>query len=166
MTLKNDMRITFPLWQMGFIVITMIITLLIGLSSVSIVENNSFELGVNLQGKWGVIWGVALLVLVFYLVLFSRNIAKHNRRMPKHKITVFSWKPQEYMEDDELFQEVTKRATKKVYSYFVLAIPLLAGLSIGFQIGTIGMVIGLLLLSIGQYLIYYTEIRKYVRIDE
>lgn len=162
--MKNDMRITYPLWQMGAIVIAMGFTLLAGLSSVFTVGDRAFE--VNVQGGWGVIWGFALLIFVFYLALLTWNVARHNRRMPKHKINVFSWKPQEYMEDDELFQEVTKRATKKVYTYFVLSIPFFACLSLGLQVGTIGMVMGLLLLSAGQYLIYYTEIRKYVGVDE
>lgn len=162
--MKNDMRITYPLWQMGITVIAMVLTGLVGLSSVFTVGGRTFE--VDVLGEWGVIWGVVLLVFVFYLALFTWNVAKHNKRMPKHKINVFSLKPQEYMEDDELFQEVTKRATKKVYTYFVLSIPLFAGLSLGLQVGTIGMVMGLLLLSMGQYLIYYTEIRKYVGVDE
>ena len=37
-------------------------------------------------------------------------------------------KAQEYIEDDELFEEVTRRATQKVYSYFTVALPFLAGL--------------------------------------
>ncbi|HJF31433.1 MAG TPA: hypothetical protein K8V56_06585 [Sporosarcina psychrophila] len=162
--MKNDMRITYPLWQMGVIVIAMLLTWLVGLSSVFTVGDRTLE--VNIQGEWGVVWGVALLVFVFYLALFTWNVAKHNKRMPNHKINVFSWKPQEYMEDDELFQEFTKRATKNVYTYFVWSIPLFAGLSLGLQLGTIGMIMGLLLLSLGQYLIYYTQIKKYVEVDE
>lgn len=162
--MKNDMRITYPLWQMGVIVIAMLLTWLVGLSSVFTVGDRTLE--VNIQGEWGVVWGVVLLVFVFYLALFTWNVAKHNKRMPNHKINVFSWKPQEYMEDDELFQEFTKRATKKVYTYFVWSIPLFAGMSLGLQLGTIGMIMGLLLLSMGQYLIYYTQIKKYVEVDE
>ena len=158
------MRITYPLWQMGAIVIAMVLTLLVGLSSDFTVEDRGFE--VNVQGEWGVIWGIALFVFFLYLVLFIWRIVRHNGRMPQHKINFFSWKPQEYMEDDELFQEVTKRATKKVYTYFVWTIPFLAGLSIGFQAGTIGTVIGLLFLSMGQYFIYYKEIKKYTGADE
>lgn len=148
--MKNDMRITYPLWQMGAILLMILFTLLYGLSSY--ITNS--------------ILGIIFLLIVVYLVLLFWNISKHNKRMPNQKITIFSWKPQEYMEDDELFQEITKRATKKVYSYFVWSIPLLAGLSLGSSLGKIGVVVALLLLSFGQYLIYYREIRKYMGEDE
>ncbi len=165
--MKNDMRITYPLWQMGSIAILMAFVLVIGLSSVfTKFDDGGFEFSINFQGELGVIWGGILLLFIIYLVLFTWNVAKHNRKMPEHKIIIFSLKPQEYMEDDELFQEFTKRATKKVYSYFVLSIPFMAGLCVALQVGTIGMVMGLLLLSMGQYLIYYKEIRKYVGVDE
>jgi hypothetical protein len=165
--MKNDMRITYPLWQMGAIVILMVLVLVIGFSSVfTTFENGGFEFAVNFHEGLGVIWGGTLLLFVFYFLLFYWNVVKHNRHFPSNKINIFSWKPQEYMEDDELFQEFTKRATKKVYSYFVWSIPFLAGLSIGFRVGTTGMVVGLLFLSLGQYLIYYKEIRKYVGADE
>lgn len=160
---KNDMRITYPLWQMGAIVILMALVLVIGVSSIfTTFGDGGFELKVNLQGGLGIIWSGTLLVFIFYLLLFTWSVAKHNRLMPQQKINIFSLKPQEYMEDDELFQEFTKRVTKKVYSYFVWSIPFLAGLCVGFRVGTTGMVLGLLLLSMGQYLIYYKEIRKYV----
>ncbi|WP_313892945.1 hypothetical protein [Psychrobacillus sp.] len=148
--MKNDMRITYPLWQMGAILLMILFTLLYGLSSY--ITNS--------------ILGIIFLLIIVYLVLLFWNIAKHNKRMPNQKITIFSWKPQEYMDDDELFQEITKRATKKVYSYFVWSIPLLAGLSLGLSLGTIAVIVALLLLSFGQYLIYYREIRKYMGADE
>jgi len=163
--MKKDMRITYPLWQMGTAMILIVVVLMTGFSS------NPFEDGVikfftDGQGKLGVLKGILVLVFVVYFLLFYWRVVQHNKRMPKHKINLFSLKPQEYMEDDELFQEVTKRATKKVYTYFVWTIPFLAGLSMGVQSGTIGTVIGLLLLSMGQYLIYYREIRKYMEVDE
>ena len=155
--MKNDMRITYPLWQVGVVVILMALVLLSGFSS------NPLRTGVfYVEGKIGVLRVVIMLIFIICFLLFYWRIVQHNKRMPKHKIEFFSWKPQEYMDDDELFQEVTKRATKKVYTYFVCSIPILAGLSIMYQLGTVWMVLGLLILSIGQYVIYYTEIRKYV----
>ncbi|MFJ7934937.1 hypothetical protein [Sporosarcina sp. NPDC096371] len=165
--MKNDMRITYPLWQMGAISILMVLVLMTSYSSnFETFNDGGFEFAINFQGKLGVLWGITLLVFIVYAWLFYWNVVKHNKQMPKHKINAFSWKPQEYMEDDELFQEFTKRATKKVYSYFVWAIPFLASLYLVFQVGTTGMILGLLLLSMGQYVIYYTEIRKYMGEDE
>lgn len=163
--MKKDMRVAYPLWQMGATMILMIVVLMMGFSSNSI-EDGIFTFFTNEQGELSILKGILVLIFIVYFSVFYWRVVQHNKRMPKHKINLFSFKPQEYMEDDELFQEVTKRATKKVYSYFVWTIPFLAGLSIGFQAGTIGTVIGLLLLSMGQYLIYYTEIRKYMGVDE
>jgi len=161
--MKNDMRIMYPLWQMGAIVILLVLVLVIGFSSVfTTLENGGFEFAVNFHEGLGVIAGGTLLLLFFYFLLFSWNVVKHNRLMPKHKIKVFSLKPQEYMEDDELFEEITKRATKKVYSYFVTALPILAAIYILLPIGKTLMIVGILLIAVGQFLIYYLEIRKYV----
>lgn len=147
--MKKDMRITYPLWQMGGGVLLV-----------------AFVFFMNEQRGFGNMRDFIFLGLCVYIVFFSWNITKHNKEMPKHKIRFFTMTPQEYLEDDELFQEVTKRAAKKVYSYFNWSLPLFAGLSLGSKIGTEGMVIGILFLSMGQYLIYYKEMRKYVGGDE
>lgn len=163
--MKNDMRITYPLWQMGAIMILMVVVLMTGFSSNSI-EDGIFTFFTNEQGELSILKGILVLIFIVYFSVFYWRVVQHNKRMPKHKINLFSLKPQEYMEDDELFQEVTKRATKKVYTYFVWTIPFLAGLSLASQLGTVWTVMGLLLLSMGQYFIYYKEIKKYTGVDE
>ncbi len=163
--MKSDMRIAYPLWQMGVIMLLMTVVLVTSFSSDPF-EDGAFKFLTNVQGELGVLKGIIVFVFIVYYLLFYWRVVQHNKRMPRYKINLFSWKPQEYMEDDELFQEVTKRATKKVYTYFVWSIPFLAGLSLVYQTGTVWTVMGLLLLSMGQYVIYYTEIRKYMGVDE
>ncbi len=104
-----------------------------------------------------------LLVLIWgTLISFIIKLLKHNRIYPDKKLSPLYLKPPEYLEDDELFQQSTGHATKKVYTFFVTAIPILAVLYLVLPIGKMWMVIGILLLGFMQYLIYYLEIRKYV----
>jgi len=165
--MKKDMRVSYPLWQMGSIIILMILVLTIGYSSTfTVFDEGGFEFQANIENGLGVVFSFTLLLLVFYMSLFSWKVFKHNRRLPESKINMLSIKPQEYMEDDELFEEITKRATKKVYSYYTWALPVLAGLYIGVPVGRTWMIFGILLVAAGQYLIYYKAIRKYVTEDE
>ena len=165
--MKKDMRVSYPLWQAGSIVIIMALVLMIGYSSsFTIFNDGGFEFQATIENKLGVAFGFTLLILVLYMSLFSWKVFKHNRRLPERKINMLSIKPQEYMEDDEVFEEITKRATKKVYTYFVWALPLLAGLYSGLPISRTWMIVGILLVAVGQYWIYYRTIRKYVREEE
>ena len=101
-------------------------------------------------------------LLLGSLITFFIKLFKHNREYPDKKLSPLYLNPPEYLEDDELFQQATGLATKKVYTFFVSAIPILAVLYLVLPIGKMWMVIGLLLLGFMQYLIYYLEIRKYV----
>ena len=70
-----------------------------------------------------------LAFLVFYLTMYLvGKCSKHNKRNPSRQMKFMTLKPQEYMEDDELFEEVTRRATQKVYSYFTVALPFLSSI--------------------------------------
>lgn len=161
--MKNDMRITYPLWQMGFIGILMGLVLIIGFSSTfEVFDDGGFEFEFSLGNDMPFIFLGCLAVFLLYSAIFHWKVSQHNKRMPKYKINTMSWKPQEYMEDDELFQEITKRATKKVYTYFVWALPLLAGFYAVLPLGRIWMISGLFLVAMGQYWIYYRTIKKYV----
>lgn len=161
--MKNDMRITYPLWEMGFIAILMGLVFLIGRSaSFEVFDEGGFMFTVNLPFMNGIIVYVLLLLFVILAVCFIVKVGKHNKRFPKRKISLFSFKPQEYMNDDELFQEVTRRATQKVYSFFSVALPVIAVFFMMLPIPRIWMILGILSLSMFQYLIYYTTIRKYV----
>lgn len=161
--MKNDMRITYPLWQMGFIGILMLLMLSIDLSTTfTTFDDEGFEFEFYLGNELPFVFVGLLGVFLLYMAIFHLKVTRHNKRIPEHKINMMSWKPQEYMEDDELFQEITKRATKKVYTYFVWALPLLAGFYAVLPLGRIWMISGLFLVAMGQYWIYYKTIKKYV----
>ena len=160
--MKNDLRVTFPLWMMGFILLIAATIYFIGTTAV--VEGRGmdevtfiFSLESNLF-----LFSILYVLVIGSLITFFIKVIKHNRKHPHKKISLFYLKPPEYIEDDELFQQATGLATKKVYTFFASAIPLLAVLYILLPIGKMWMVIGLLLLGFMQNLIYYLEIRKYV----
>ncbi|WP_025783975.1 hypothetical protein [Sporosarcina sp. D27] len=161
--MKNDMRITYPLWQMAGIFIIMGFVLLVGYAAtVNTFSDGGFGFEISMSGNSGILLNAMMVIVVFYLLLFCLRIAKHNKRMPKHKISMTTYKPQEYLEDDELFQDVTKQATKKVYTYFAWALPVMAGVYLMLPISKTWMIVGVLLLAAGQYWIYYRTIRKFM----
>ena len=161
--MKNDMRITYPLWQMAFITILMGYVFLIGRSAkFEVFDEGGFMFTVNLELIGMILVNVIFLLVLILLISFIVKVGKHNKRFPKKKISLFSFKPQEYMDDDELFQEVTRRATQKVYSFFSVALPVIAVFFMMLPIPRIWMIMSILLLSLCQYWIYYRTIRKYV----
>lgn len=161
--MKNDMRITYPLWQMGFIAIMMSLVFLIGISSkFEVYDDGGFMFTAELGFVKGIIVAVLLALVFMMLLLFSRQISKHNKNFPEQQISWFSFKPQEYMNDDELFQEITRRATQKVYSFFSVALPVIAVFFMMLPIPRVWMILGILSLSLFQYWIYYRTIKKYV----
>lgn len=159
--MKNDMRFTMPLWQMGAIVILIMMTITIGVAGdITYFGNGGFEFEFTLEGFSAAVFLLTTLSFFIYLILLLTNIRKHNKQFPNKKISAFTMKPQEYIDDDELFEEMTKRATKKVYSYYAWALPLLVALSLGAFLGRTVILVGILLIAFGQYWIYYSTMRK------
>ena len=160
--MKNDLRITYPLWMMCFILLIAASVYLIGTTAVvEGQDTGEFTFSLSLESNL-IFFSILFVLLIGSLLTFFIKLYNHNRNYPQKKFTLFYLKPPEYLEDDELFQQATGLATKKVYTFFVSAIPILAMLYIVMPIGKMWMVIGLLLLGFLQYLIYYLEIRKYV----
>ncbi|MDS9471690.1 hypothetical protein [Sporosarcina pasteurii] len=165
--MKNDMRVTMPLWQMGAIFLLIIITIVTGLATkVTNITSTGFEFEMTFENYVAGIFLIAMFAFVIFLTLFIINIRKHNKRFPDKKIKAFTLKPQEYIEDDELFEEMTKRATKKVYSYYAWTLPLLVGFSLVGFLGRTVILVGILLIAMGQYWIYYSTMRKMLKSAE
>ncbi|AOV07282.1 hypothetical protein [Sporosarcina ureilytica] len=165
--MKNDMRVTLPLWQMAAIALLMVITITMGLATkVTNFTNDRLEFEITFGSYLGGIFACAMVAFLIFFVLFLINIQKHNKRFPDKKINTFTFKPQEYIEDDEWFDEMTKRATKKVYSYYSWTLPLLVGFSLGGFLGRTVILVGILLIAMGQYWIYYSTMRKMLKSAE
>ena len=159
--MKGDMRFTMPLWQMGMILILIVLSIVITTSSeLKIFQDGGFMFEMKLENWTGIVFSIGLLSYVVFLTLFLINISKHNRRFPDKKINMLTIKPQEYIADDELFSEVTKNATQKVYSYYSWALPVLVIFSLGGFWNRTAIIVGILVIALGQYWIYYRTMRK------
>lgn len=160
--MKGDMRFSMPLWQMGSIFILLVLTLVIGFASETtfVTSEDGYYFEINMGHISGMIFSSSLIILVVYLMLMFLSIHRHNKRFPNQKIKSFTFKPQEYIEDDEFFDEITKRATKKVYSYYSFALPILVGVALGGMWNRTIILVGILVVALGQYWIYYSTIRK------
>jgi hypothetical protein len=160
--MKSDMRITFPLWMMCFILLIAVSIYFIG--TTALIEGrgvDEFTFSISLESNF-TFFAILFVLLWGTLISFFIKIFKHNRKHPDKKLSLLYLNPPEYLDDDELFQQATGLATKKVYTFFVSAIPILAVLYLILPIGKMWMIIGLLLLGFMQNLIYYLEIRKYI----
>jgi hypothetical protein len=160
--MKSDMRVTFPLWIMWFILLIAVSIYSIG--TTGLIEGrgtDEFTFSISLESNL-TLFAILFVLIWGTLISFFIKIFKHNRKHPDKKLSPLYLNPPEYLEDDELFQQATGLATKKVYTFFVTAIPVLAVLYLVLPIGKMWMIIGLLLLGFMQNLIYYLEIRKYV----
>ncbi|WP_040285101.1 hypothetical protein [Sporosarcina koreensis] len=161
--MKDDLRLTYPLWQMAGIGIAICFVLLIGYAgSFNMFADGGLEVELSFNTLTGAAAIATLLVFVLYVVLFLRRVARHNREFPDHPISHVKFRPQEYMEDDELFEVFTQRATKKVYAYFNILLPALIAVFCLVPIPKTWIIVIICLASMGQYFIYYRTMRSYV----
>mgnify|MGYP000586769846 CR=1 FL=1 len=104
----------------------------------------------------------ALLLLGLFLVL----ILIHNRRHPTDKLSLISWTPYEFKEEDEGMRWITLQACRKVYVFYYVAIPIGALLIMVFRSYSFVPLLVLFVMGAGQYWLYWWEVRKYLRQEE
>lgn len=161
--MTNDFRISYPLWMIWFIILIASSIYLIGITAVfESNKENEFTFTLDM-GSNMIPFIVLVIILLVTLIIFFSKMIKHNRQYPNKKFSYFYIKPPEYLDDDELFQLATGKATRKVYTFFATAIPVSAIIFAVLPIGKMWIVIGILFLGAMQYLIYYLEMRKYVK---
>ena len=162
--MKNDFRLKYPLWMMAFIVILGLIAYAMDSPTMEIVNNSSeTSMEMTLEASKGIILMGAIALYVILLCIFALQLKKHNRQNPSRKISAFSIRPPEYLEQDEGMTYITRKAVQKVYTFFTWALPSLAGVAIILQLPRLFIIYGILVIAMGQYLIYYLEVRKYFK---
>ncbi len=102
--------------------------------------------------------GGIFLFVVSCILLILKTI-QFNKENPNRKVNIFSLIPNEYIEDDEMFSQVTNKATRKVYTFLSGAIPML--IIVAAFLPKIWIVVLLILVAVILNFIYYVEIRKY-----
>jgi hypothetical protein len=166
---KNDFRVRLPLWNIGLLIILLIWTY--GVVYMSDLFFNNFEgvFGLNDEtivinfdklALLSIILGSVLLLI--FLVSYYLKLSRHNKENPNRKLPIFAFiKLGEYIEEDEMFNQVTQQATKKVYTFYSQILPLLILVMI-FPLNRIVFIICVFLMLILQNLLYYRQISKFI----
>ncbi|WP_017379880.1 hypothetical protein [Paenisporosarcina sp. TG-14] len=162
--MKKDFRVQYPLWQMAFIVLFGFFVFSVTSATTELINSTdefsySFELA-TLESL--LMFGSISLTLVLGAI-FASKIAKHNKQHPTQKLTMWQIRPLEFLEQDEGMTHITRKAAQKVYTFFVWALPALASIYLLFELSRFWMIIGILILALMQYIIYYLEVRKHLQ---
>lgn len=162
--MKNDFRLSYPLWMMAFILLLGVLAF--GLNSpIAEFVNTQTEtsLTIKLEALEGFFVFGAIILYFVLLVIFMARLKKHNKENPAQKISPFAIRPPEYLEQDEGMTYITRKAVQKVYSFITFALPFLATFAIVLPIPRLLIIYGILAIAFGQYLIYYLEVRKHLK---
>lgn len=162
--MKNDFRLKYPLWMMAFIILLGVIAYTLDSPTMEYVNNSSeTSMQMTIVPAKGILMFGAFALYLILLGVFALRMKKHNRQNPSQKISPFSIRPLEYLEQDEGMIYITRKAVQKVYTYITWALPLLATFAIIMPMPKLFVIYGILAVALGQYLIYYLEIRKYFK---
>ncbi|HSP22793.1 MAG TPA: hypothetical protein VLQ20_10780 [Planococcus sp. (in: firmicutes)] len=162
--MKNDFRLQYPLWMMGFIVVMGLLAF--GLSSpvTEVIDTETEQsVTISLGPVGGMFAAGAIIIYIIMLAIFLLKLKKHNKKNPKQRISPFSIRPPEYLEQDEGMTYITRKAAQKVYTFITWSLPILAGFAIGTPMPRVFIIWGILLIALGQYWIYFSEVRKHLK---
>ena len=162
--MKNDFRLQYPLWMMGFIIVLGFLAYGISSPITKVIDTES-ETSITVSiGGAGVIFTVGSIILyTIMLTVFWLHLRRHNKRNPLQRISPFAIRPPEYLEQDEGMTYITRKASQKVYTFITWALPLLAAFAIVMPVPKIFIIWGILSIALGQYWIYYREVRKHLK---
>ena len=162
---KNDFRLQMPLWNAGLIFIAMIILF----SVVYAYEtwNNEFQTAVDGTFQINylpyILFICGAILFIIFILMFSLKLIQYNKMNPTRKMNLFSLsliQLPEFVDDDEMMQQITNTATRKVYVYYSNMIPLIVIL-LFFPLPRYIYIGAVSLIFIGQYVIYYRHLSKY-----
>ena len=165
--MKKDFRVQYPLWQMTFIVLFGFMAFgFTGASTELINTTDEMSLSFELAALESVLVLGSLLLTSVLITIFFFKISKFNQMNPSQKLSMWQIRPIEFLEQDEGMTHITRRASQKVYAFFVWALPFLAVIYMVFELPRFWMILGILFLALMQYLIYYLEVRKHLKEDD
>ncbi|ALS79041.1 hypothetical protein ACQKDD_00740 [Planococcus kocurii] len=166
--MKNDFRMQYPLWMMGFIMVLGIF--LFGVNSPETTEIVNTEIEQSILVEYGVIQGFVIVgSIILYLIMlfiFYMKIRRHNKLYPTQKIPSFAIRPPEYLEQDEGMTHITRIASQKVYTFMTWSLPALAVFAMFSPLPRIYTVLAILVVALLQYVIYYREIRAHLKEED
>lgn len=163
---KNDFRVKFPLWNIVLYTILMIWTYSVVYLTDMFFNNFEGMFGVNGEINWNISgllsFFIGLILLILFFIIYFIKLNRHNKRNPSKKMSAFTLlRLGEFIEDDELFRQITQNATKRVHIFYSQILPLVILLMV-FPFNRYVFIVVIFLLLIIQNLIYYRHIRKYI----
>lgn len=164
--MKNDIRVTYPLWMMAFIALLGVFAVGIHSPATEFINTETeTSLSIQLEAFDSLLVFGSLLLNLILLTVFIRKVEKYNKNNPQQKISLFSLRPPEYLEADEGMTHITRGAVQKVYSFYSIALPALATIVIiyPFSVPRLAVIMAILALAFIQYWIYYAEVRKHFK---
>lgn len=162
--MKNDFRLQYPLWMMGFIVVLGLFAYGISSPITEVIETEAeTSVTISIGGIGGMFATGSFIVYLIMLLIFTLQLKKHNRNNPQQKVKPFSIRPPEYLEQDEGMTFITRKAAQKVYTFITWSLPFLAAFAIVLPVPRIFIIWGILFIALGQYWIYYREIRSHFK---
>ncbi|RHW40084.1 hypothetical protein D1B33_04350 [Lysinibacillus yapensis] len=120
------------------------------------ISENTFDYTIHPVGI------IAWLILVALCLVFSFLIKRYNKMNPDKQIKTFTMTPPEYIEEDEMYQYATMKATKKVYTFLIWALPaILLYIILPLPFSEYGVFFIITVIIIIQNLLYFFEMRKF-----
>lgn len=162
---KNDFRLQFPLWNACLVFLLMIFSY----SVIYAIDmwNTEFtglfrEDGTFYIDKVALITcGISFLSLVVFYYFYLLKVRQYNKTNPTRKIKFFTFiHLLEFVDDDEMMQQVTNQATRKVYIFYSNMLPLLLLLLV-FPLHRYFYVVAICGILITQNIIFYRHLSKY-----
>ncbi|MGP4071792.1 hypothetical protein ACTWQB_04480 [Piscibacillus sp. B03] len=166
MSLK-DLRVQYPLWNVALFLIFMIFAYgvvhwvdALWYDSEIVVQFTEEGSVWNIGVVFSTIAGLGLFTLFF--LLYTIKWRKHNKANPNQKMPFLTIKPGEFIEDDELLNRVTQNATRKVYTLYTNALPIIV-MTMFFPLDRYFYILMVFALLIIHNLIYYLDMRQFVQ---
>ncbi|SEM76170.1 hypothetical protein SAMN05192533_105222 [Mesobacillus persicus] len=110
--------------------------------------------------QWNDLFIIISVAYAIFVTIYFGVMVYYNRKFPDQKFRIFTLIPYELKEEDEGHQHITYRACRKVYIYYYFSIPAAIVVVALFKEIELIPVIVLTLLGIGQYVIFWSEIKK------
>lgn len=165
MSLK-DLRIQYPLWNIALFLIFM----LFSYGVVHWVDALWYDPGIVVRfTEEGQVWDASvifstvagLFLFVLFFILYAIKWRKHNKANPNQKMSFLTVRPGEFIDDDEVLNRVTQNATRKVYTLYTNALPIIV-MAMFFPLDRYFYILMVFALLIIHNLIYYLNMRRFV----
>ncbi|MDV2582053.1 hypothetical protein [Alkalibacillus haloalkaliphilus] len=167
---NDDFRVQFPLWNIALLLILSIwsygVVYAIDLV-VSDFEGVFYTTGQQVYINWHMPSVLSLVIgqlaLIAFFIIYFIKLRQYNKNNPGNELRPFTlFKPHEFLEDDELFRQVTERTTKKVYVLYAQAVPVVIFLIMFLPTHRFLYIALLFGLLIAHNALYYWAVRKFM----